>query len=113
MKKSIDTQNTAFTKLNETLNKMNEASQIKEKNNAKENPDKLQKKSRWKPQPIVESNVSQMKLTQNSEMKEQELQENIFTQKIPKNRNEISTRKEQDIYDFNTANINDKLQNVS
>ncbi|XP_076549447.1 uncharacterized protein LOC117610959 isoform X1 [Osmia lignaria lignaria] len=110
MKKSIDTQNTAFTKLNETLNKMNEASQIIEKYNAKENSDKLQKKSKWKPQPIVE--VSQMKLTQNSEMKEQEFQENILSQKLSKNKNEISTQKEQDIYDFNITNVNDKLQNV-
>nr|XP_012152044.1 PREDICTED: putative leucine-rich repeat-containing protein DDB_G0290503 isoform X1 [Megachile rotundata] len=111
MRKTIDMQNSAFTKLNDTLNKMNETNQIKEKYyHAKENHDKLQDRLNQKSQSIVESNLSQMKISESHEIEEQQLQENIATQKVAfKNKNDISDSKKQDIYTFSTKS----QQNIS
>lgn len=124
MKKTIATQNSAFIKLNETLNKMNEGSQNKrvKHENIKKNESSVKEIT----QPIVELNLikasrvydvgSQTKTNQIYEIKEQQFQSEITigTPKIiPNDKDETSNNKQQDVYNFNMKEVNDKLKKVS
>lgn len=116
MKKTLATQKSTFLKLNETVNKINnEENQNKQINfhdqYTKINHNELQDNLKEKMQPLIESIL--IEKNQVCEMKEFQNQENVNNSKIIiKNKNEISNL-EQDIYSFNTREINDELQNVS
>lgn len=116
MKKTLATQKSTFLKLNETVNKINnEENQNRQINfhdqYTKINHNELQDNLKEKMQPLIESIL--IEKNQVCEMKEFQNQENVNNSKIIiKNKNEISNL-EQDIYSFNTREINDELQNVS
>lgn len=121
MKKTIETQNAAFVKLNETMNKMNEENQNRRvKHHAmKENQDNLKETV----QSNVDLNIKEMNKTYNVETQSKasqiyetrysQTEKRISTPKaVSKSKKETPNQEEQDVYSFNTTEV-DNLPPVS
>lgn len=119
MKKTIDTQNSALTKLNDTLHIMREVNQ-----NEKENYNHgTRENTQERLQQIVETEIINLatdadcetQMNQVCETNEQQFQsqKNVNKSGIkPKGRNEVLDA-DKDIYNFSSQKINEELQNVN
>ncbi|XP_076626763.1 uncharacterized protein LOC143344519 [Colletes latitarsis] len=104
-KKTIATQNSAFIKLNDALNKMKE-----------ENQNKRIKHDEVKENQSSVTGTTQTKINEIYETKEQQFQSEavIGTSKIThKDKDKTSNQKQQDIYNFNVTEVNRKMDKVS
>ncbi|XP_076233376.1 uncharacterized protein LOC143178537 [Calliopsis andreniformis] len=125
MKKTMDTQNSAFIKLNENFNKMNEEHRKRRLNyeNEKENQNLLKEKMQLVAEPnLIETNRtyldigSQEKGSQTYETKQKEYRDDkkIDTPKVTsKNTKDKSDVEDQDIYNFNPTEVDEFTQLLS
>ncbi|XP_076674931.1 uncharacterized protein LOC143372541 [Andrena cerasifolii] len=117
MKKTIVTQNSAFTKLNETINKMTEENEDRLVNqySAKGDQDNLKEKSQLFIEPKFTEAIrayetgSQQRLSQIRERRGQESTSKATPKSTPKDKEEMSNQETLDIYDFKKSETNHKL----
>ncbi|XP_043254060.1 putative leucine-rich repeat-containing protein DDB_G0290503 [Colletes gigas] len=105
MKKTIATKNSAFIELNDTLNKMKEQNQNKrmKHDEVKENQSSAKR--------TTQTNINEIYETEEQEFQSEAI---VGTSKIThQDKDETSNQKQQDIYNFNVAEINRKVDKIN